>query len=1305
MKTRLTTTNTRRHTMHNVRWLSLLMLALVMALSTSIVWGQTFFLEPFNANPTLSAVQAPNTWYVDRFAPRAFEMASFDGGNRLRHGISTLDAALSRPGGQQGTFYNTQGRKFDLNNPVNTYITADLYIGTDWQTNHRRADMWATMSDGTSITAYPIIGFANTTGSLPTWRVYNVLTGDWINLPDPAGFTYGAWYTLKTELTASALKYYINGVLVYTGPTNGSTTFKNIIIQAYNFGDPTLGPSLYALESYDVYWDNIGAGSNIQNITQATHYATIQAAVNAANPSDVISVGAGTYVVPSQINFNKTDLTLKGAGSALTIVQVSGTGERFFISASGTTIKDMTIEKTDKTGVQNIIYIGANNTTIRDNIIRGQFIIGDGDVSRAMVVTGGLTGLQIEGNTFYGLRQPAYFSGLTTGNISNNHTYGTKGWVMEGGDMTFTGNTWGSGLQTNVYDIAILSLAPSTAYLDIVAMSNANNEAVIEDQRVSPAVLSIAYANASTSYSSDLGGKFHPYSTIAPAIARVVAGGKIYVAAGTYKGNLIAYKAGLTIQSTDGAAVTIIDASQVDKSTYKNAWGKGINYSWAETNDPGLLKNGFLIWSDGVTIDGFKIINAYWPTAYNRGIGVLVGSIHTTYAGFIPWNIDEWGGIKSPAAEPKPTGVVVKNNTIDGSSDGIYNWASNGNRFENNSIINSSGLGGTAITLYEGGTDNIVKSNIIDNCKDAIVVAGAWPDVNLNVSGTLVTENEVTNSISGIKFYNVAGSDVRATSNLLANNGSGFIYDSKTTGVVKAYSNSIINNTLGANNVSPDYPFDATCNWWGSTDPATIASKINGPVIPVPWLTEGDDKEPGTPGFQPSVACSECNGVTVSISVASAAFCSGITITAVPSPAGVYTYSWTGDGTTASKVLTNADPDGDYQVTATKDNGCTATATYNFAKQNSLSSYVILGLKDVKLGENNIVTGSVGNTAAGKKVSIRKNSTVGGFVKASVIDLGEHVVVTGGQFTSPAEVELPVMQLNTAPVPKGNFAVPDNATATVTGNYNNLTIGKNATVTVAGTIYGKIVVKEGALVTFTAPVIDMNNLDADAGKANSGKYTRMNFIGATVRVKDKVAIGDRNRVNGSNTTFYMGDLTPSAEKFGVKGNDTKVTANVYMPHGKLNVQGKSGLCIMTGKYIAEEIESDNTVTWIGYDCAPGPALSYGEGGQGAAPVLEIQTETEATSVPEIPTAFSLGQNYPNPFNPATTIQFALPTASFTTLKIFNLQGQEVAALVNAAKNAGTHTVTWNAAGLPSGVYFYQLRAGSFSETKRLILQK
>jgi len=88
----------------------------------------------------------------------------------------------------------------------------------------------------------------------------------------------------------------------------------------------------------------------------------------------------------------------------------------------------------------------------------------------------------------------------------------------------------------------------------------------------------------------------------------------------------------------------------------------------------------------------------------------------------------------------------------------------------------------------------------------------------------------------------------------------------------------------------------------------------------------------------------------------------------------------------------------------------------------------------------------------------------------------------------------------------------------------------------------------------------------------------------------------------------------------------------------------------------------------------------------------------------IPAAFALDQNYPNPFNPMTTIGYRLPTESFVTLKVFNLLGQEVAQLVNNEKKAaGTHLVAFNASRLTSGVYFYQVSAGSFVSTKKMVL--
>lgn len=89
----------------------------------------------------------------------------------------------------------------------------------------------------------------------------------------------------------------------------------------------------------------------------------------------------------------------------------------------------------------------------------------------------------------------------------------------------------------------------------------------------------------------------------------------------------------------------------------------------------------------------------------------------------------------------------------------------------------------------------------------------------------------------------------------------------------------------------------------------------------------------------------------------------------------------------------------------------------------------------------------------------------------------------------------------------------------------------------------------------------------------------------------------------------------------------------------------------------------------------------------------------------LPLSFSLSQNYPNPFNPLTQIEYGLPMASRVTLRVFNLLGQEIVKLVDEEKLAGTHIVAFDASMLPSGVYIYQLSAGQYLETKRMMLLK
>ena len=85
--------------------------------------------------------------------------------------------------------------------------------------------------------------------------------------------------------------------------------------------------------------------------------------------------------------------------------------------------------------------------------------------------------------------------------------------------------------------------------------------------------------------------------------------------------------------------------------------------------------------------------------------------------------------------------------------------------------------------------------------------------------------------------------------------------------------------------------------------------------------------------------------------------------------------------------------------------------------------------------------------------------------------------------------------------------------------------------------------------------------------------------------------------------------------------------------------------------------------------------------------------------------FNLDQNYPNPFNPSTTIKYQIPELSFVTLKVYDVLGNEIAILVNEEIPTGIYEVEFIATTLPSGVYFYRLQAGSFVETKKMVLMK
>ncbi|MBK7256292.1 MAG: M28 family peptidase [Ignavibacteriae bacterium] len=174
--------------------------------------------------------------------------------------------------------------------------------------------------------------------------------------------------------------------------------------------------------------------------------------------------------------------------------------------------------------------------------------------------------------------------------------------------------------------------------------------------------------------------------------------------------------------------------------------------------------------------------------------------------------------------------------------------------------------------------------------------------------------------------------------------------------------------------------------------------------------------------------------------------------------------------------------------------------------------------------------------------------------------------------------------------------------------------------------------------------------------------------------------------------------------------NTGITMSVFNPvlvgsdHVSFWQQGYNAVSI-TGKYmegnrspyvgtVNDRVAHMNFQSFLGRARFSAAATAYLAGGGQVMAAVPLHA---------MPTSASLSQNYPNPFNPSSWIRYAIPTTSQVSLAIFNTLGQEVAVLVRGVQDAGYHDVKFDAMNLPSGVYFYRLEAGSYTETKKLIL--
>jgi hypothetical protein len=211
------------------------------------------------AAPVLPSVSDLN-WVTDRYEPASWSIVpTYQGRDDvLQIGIDSSTNASARPGGQQGTFYNTQGRQIGVTGGVGDSISASLWLDSDWhdsQKGYIRTDLWGRAGGSEADTRYPIFGFTNYGGNARL-RAWDSDTTGWVDLGADLSSLFGSWIDLAIAATATGYEYFLNDVLVYTDNTLGASGggFTRGFLQAYNFNDPALDIS--ENPDYQVYWSD-----------------------------------------------------------------------------------------------------------------------------------------------------------------------------------------------------------------------------------------------------------------------------------------------------------------------------------------------------------------------------------------------------------------------------------------------------------------------------------------------------------------------------------------------------------------------------------------------------------------------------------------------------------------------------------------------------------------------------------------------------------------------------------------------------------------------------------------------------------------------------------------------------------------------------------------------------------------------------------------------------------------------------------------------------------------------------------------
>ena len=368
--------------------------------------------------------------------------------------------------------------------------------------------------------------------------------------------------------------------------------------------------------------------------------------------------------------------------------------------------------------------------------------------------------------------------------------------------------------------------------------------------------------------------------------------------------------------------------------------------------------------------------------------------------------------------------------------------------------------------------------------------------------------------------------------------------------------------------------------------------------------------------------------------------------------------------------------------------------TVTVADDQNSTKYIIYATTEASFGEDNLINGDVGVTDVKGKADFKKGDVLNPY-KVVAMDIkvqtpsSVNTLVYAQATNGPAAIAMFQMYNGTGGT--GNYTASTNGP--VTGNYKNLTIKKGVTATVSGNDFGKISIEDGATVTFTAPVINLVELEVK--KAKDPTTTNVIFTQpTTVRVKDKVTVEENSRVNvgGPKVTFYLGDAKKDEENFTVKGDNSMVTLNIMIPNGKLKVNGGARNGVMTGWFVVEKLQSDGRgTTWNRYDCNPAPIAISRVNTTEASEKAEVKVK-----VKEVP-GFTVTVA-PNPSLSDFYIKVNTSSSEKISLRITDARGTVITRLDKVEKNQAFQV----GQNFSAGTYFAEVMQGKNRQVLKLI---